>query len=489
MIHHFLAVDLGAESGRVILGSLISGKLTWKEIHRFPNGMLQIQGKCYWNVGNLYSEILKGIEICVQKEKTQPESIGIDTWGVDFGLLTKDGTLMGLPFAYRDSRIENAVEEVTSLIGKEEIYQLTGTHCAPYNTLFQLYGAKKHHPELINGAADLLFIPDLLTYFLTGEKKTEFSFATTSQLFNPLKKRWEERLFDVLDIPVGIMQEVIEPGTVIGYIEDNICKLTGINKIPVIAVATHDTNSAIAAIPGKGNWAYISTGTWSLIGIERPNPLVNKDSFLLNFTNEGGVCQTFNFLKNHMGLWQIQQCKKIWKDKNYSYTSLIEMANDAEEFVSFIDVDNLSFLNPENMCVAINDYCNRTNQKVYTDEGQVVRIILESLALKYRESIDQIIELTSEPIDEIFMTGGGTKNNLLCQFTANATGRRVKVVLAEGASVGNLLMQALALGYVKSLGEIRTIVENGSETITYEPARIDDWDRAFKSYKKITSSY
>jgi rhamnulokinase len=486
MSHNFLAVDLGAESGRVILGTLISDKLTLKEIHRFANGMLQIQGKFYWNIGNLYNEIIKGIEICVHDEKIQPESIGIDTWGVDFGLLTRDGTILGLPYAYRDSRTQNAVEEFTLFIDKQKIFELTGTLSAPYNTLFQLHAAKLRHPELIDGATDLLFIPDLLAYFLTGEKKTELSFATTTQLFNPVKKNWEEKLFDILGIPMSIMQEIIEPGSVIGLLDDRICKLTGINKIPVIAVATHDTNSAIAAIPAKGdNWAFISSGTWSLMGIESRYPIINQESFLMNFTNEGGVCQTFDILKNHMGLWIVQQCKKVWKVRNYSYNQLIDMATEAGEFLGFIDVDDLSFLNPTNMCDAIAEYFHKTNQNIQPNEGQIIRIVLESLAFKYRETADEIQILTSIPIQEIFITGGGIKNHLLCQFTANATGLPVKAVLAEGASAGNIMVQAFGMGYVSSLPHIRETVRNSCDTKIYEPNDTYNWNIAFKKYKRI----
>jgi rhamnulokinase len=489
MYHYFLAIDLGAESGRIILGSLNSGKLKLKEIHRFANGMLHIRNKYYWNIGGLYTEIIKGLEICVQHEKIQPEAIGIDTWGVDFGLLTKDGTILGLPYAYRDQRTNNAIEEFTSVMEKQEIYNLTGTLFASYNTLFQLFAAKKHHPELINGAADLLFIPDLLAYFLTGNKKTEFSFATTTQLFNPTKNNWEEKLFNSLGISIDIMQDIIEPGSVIGYIEDDLCKLTGINKIPVMAVATHDTNSAIIAIPAKGdNWAFISSGTWSLMGVESLSPVISKKSFQMNFANEGGGWHTFHILKNHMGLWLLQQCRKSWKDKNYSYDILMELANQAKEFTSFIDVDDLSFLNPPDMCEAIALYCSKTNQEVPANDGQITRIILESLAFKYRETTEQLGELTGKTIDEIYITGGGINNLLLSQFTANVTGRIVKTGLAEGAAAGNIMMQAVGLGYVKSLTEIRRIISNSCDMRVYHPMDILKWNKAFSLYKEVIQS-
>lgn len=489
MPHYFLAVDIGAESGRIILGSLIRDRLIMKEIHRFANGILQIRDKCYWNIGNIFNEIVKGLEICVFKEGVQPQSIGIDTWGVDFGLLTKDGTLLGLPYAYRDSRTHGAIESFTSLISKEELYKLTGTQCVSYNTAFQLHAAKRHHTEIIDGAADLLFIPDLLAYFLTGEKKTERSFATTTQLYNPVNRSWEEKIFKVLHVPISIMQDIVTAGSPIGYIDNRVCKQTGINQVPVIAVATHDTNSAIGAIPAQGdNWAFISSGTWSLVGVERPYPIVSEAAFRMNFSNEAGVFNSFNILKNHMGLWLVQQCKKVWKNKDYSYDMLIEMAAQADEFVSFIDVDDINFLNPDDMCEAIAQYCRKTNQRVCADEGQIIRVILESLAFKYRETIEQIIELTGISIDEIYITGGGVKNQLLLQFTANATGRIVKAVLAEGASAGNILMQAFGMGYVHSHAEIRKIINDSYNGSVFLPVDILRWENAFNSYRRTIQS-
>jgi len=489
MLHHYLAIDLGAESGRVILGTLSPDKLALKEIHRFANGMLHIQGKYYWNIGNIYQEIIKALEFCIRQEKVQPEAIGIDTWGVDFGLLSKDGTLLGLPYAYRDGRTKNAIEEFTALIKKQEIYSITGTLFASYNTLFQLYAAKKYHPELIEAAADLLFIPDLLAYFLTGNKKTEFSFATTSQLFNPITNEWDQKLFDLLKIPVQIMQEVVDAGAVIGLLDDEVCRATGINKIPVIAVATHDTNSAIVSIPATGdNWAFISSGTWSLMGIESSVPDLTAKCYEMNLTNEGGVWHSYNILKNHMGLWLLQQCKKIWKDKNYSYVQLTEMAAEASEFAGFIDVDDLCFLNPPDMCAAISRYFCKTNQWVSQTPGQITRIILESLAFKYRQTMEELIDVSGKSIDEIYVTGGGIHNQLLSQFTANATGRVVKTALPEGAAAGNIMMQAVGMGYLHSLREIRTIIANSWEVKLYRPIDRLKWDDSFGLYKDIVSS-
>lgn len=482
----YLAIDIGAESGRLILGTIVNERLSLKEIHRFPNGMLSILGKYHWNIGQLYSEILAGLEICAKVEKVQPNSIGIDTWGVDYGLLTTDGTLLGLPFAYRDPRTQNAIEEFSEIIPREEIYQLTGTLFAPYNTLFQLYASKKYQPELIDNAKDLLFMPDLLAYLLTGEKKTDFSFATTSQLYNPTTNKWESELFSALGVDESIMQPIVEPGTVIGYIDEAVCKQTGLNKIPLVAVATHDTNSAIAAIPATdNNWAFISSGTWSLMGIETKSPIINNDTYTMNFTNEGGVEHTFDVLKNHMGLWLLQQCRKSWKKERYDYSTLVKMASESEPFMAVIDIDDMSFLNPEDMPQAIIDFCKNTNQSVPENHGQMVRVIMESIALKYKDTAQKLERLSGKKLDEILITGGGINNQLLCQFTANASATHVKTALSEGSASGNILTQAVGMGELKSLKEMRKVVGNSSDPKLFEPQDNSEWEDAFKTYLKI----
>jgi rhamnulokinase len=479
----FLAIDIGAESGRVILGILNGENFSFKEIHRFANGMLFIQNKYYWNIGQLYKEIVTGFEICVQKEKVQPESIGIDTWGVDYGLLAKDGTLMGLPYAYRDPRTLNAIDDFTKIIPKERIYKLTGNLFAPYNTLFQLYAAKKSHPEIIHAAKDLLFMPDLLTYMLTGEKKTDISFASTSQLFNPHSRHWEKELFDALGISTSIMQDVVEPGNIVGELSDSICKQTGLNKIPVIAVATHDTNSAIAAIPATGkNWAFISSGTWSLMGYESEKPVITERTFQLNFSNEAGAGNTFDILKNHMGLWLLQQCRQSWKNDHLSYSDLMKMAENAKPFLGQIDVDDNCFLNPPDMPKAIIDHLKTNNQTLPENKGQMIRIILESLALKYRQTLQQIKELKEDKPDEIFITGGGINNEILCQYTANSTGVPVRTGLVEGTAAGNILLQAMGKGHAKSLKEARELISNSTESKTYYPEDTDIWDEQAYGY-------
>ncbi len=482
---NYLAIDIGAESGRLILGSVSNETLEMKEIHRFQNGMLCIQGHYYWNIGQIYKEILTGFEKCVQG--IIPESVGIDTWGVDYGLLTSDGTLLGMPYTYRDPRTEHAIEELTSLLPASELYKLTGTQLAPYNTIFQLFAAKKSHPELLLSASDLLFMPDLITWFLTGEKKTERSFASTSQLYNPNKKQWEEKLFQLLGISKNLMQEVSEPETIIGYLSDDICKQTGLRKIPIVAVATHDTNSAVTAIPAKGNnWAFISTGTWSLMGFESKSPVINDQSFQMNFTNEGGIRGSYHILKNIMGFWPLQECRRSWKNENYSYSQLVDIAREAQPFEMFIDIDYPGFLNPTDMPLAINEYLKKTKQNLPKSHGQYVRVILESLVMKYRQTLEQIEILKGSSVEELYITGGGIQNELLCQFTADAIGRPIYTGLAEGTAAGNLLTQALALGQFATIDQIRDVIRNSCNSKTFQPINHADWNKAYQQYNYTT---
>jgi rhamnulokinase len=488
-MNSFLAVDLGAESGRLILGTLEDKKFSMREIHRFANGMLSINGHFYWNIAGLYTEILNGIELCVHKENTVPDSIGIDTWGVDYGLLAEDGSLMGLPFAYRDARTESAIDEFTRLIPKKDIYFATGNLFASYNTLFQLNAAKKYHPQLINAAKSLLFIPDLLAYFLTGVRKTEFSFATTSQLFNRQKNYWDTALFDALELPTSLMGEVVFAGTTIGTLNASVTSKINVPEIPVVAVATHDTASAIAAIPAlSAHWAFISSGTWSLMGIETPKAIISERTFELNLTNEGGIGGCNYLLKNLMGLWILQQSRLAFKTEglDFDYSALVKMAHEAGPFFSFIDINDDSFLNPANMNIAIKNFCKRTGQKVPESPAQIIRVIIESLAMKYRQTLDELRDF--QRIDEILITGGGINNTLLCQFTANACNVPVIATLAEGTAAGNILSQAYGAGIISSLAEARNIMSTFCYPVTYKPENSLLWEGSFNQYLKIINN-
>lgn len=485
-MHNFLAFDFGAESGRAILGSLKQGKLELQQLHRFPTGILKIGKNCHWNIYRLYEEVVRSLKICATDIDMAPEALAFDTWGVDYGLLSSNGDILSLPHAYRDPRTDNAMEEVFSRIPKEEIYELTGIQFMQLNSLFQLYATKRDKPEYLDMAEKLLFIPDLMNYLLCGSKKTEFSFATTSQLYNPKTKTWAKEIFEALNIPLSIMPDIVQPGTIIGQLHDHISQETGINNMPVVAVASHDTASAVVGIPAEDdNFAYISSGTWSLMGLENKEPVINDTVMNLNLTNEGGAEGTFRFLKNIMGLWLLQQSKKAWDDKHrYDYANLVELSKEAQPFYCLIDPDHHDFLNPPNMPEAIVNYIKKTGQKAPENHAQIVRCIFDSLALKYRYTLDALKKASPKRIDRIHIIGGGAQNQLLCQFTANATGVPVVAGPYEATAIGNIMMQALALGYVDSLQEIRTIIRNSFETQikVYHPEFIKEWNDAYERF-------
>lgn len=483
----YLAVDLGAESGRIIIGSIVKEKLTLKEIHRFPNGMLNINGSFFWNIGQLYSEIVKGIELCVNTHKIIPASIGIDTWGVDYGLLAEDNTLLGLPYAYRDPRTENAIEELSVLLSKECLYHKTGNLFASYNTIFQLFAAKKRHPKLVDAASNLLFIPDLLAFFLTGEKVTEFSFATTSQLFNRSTNSWDLEIFEVLDISPAIMQRVVYSGETIGLLTKATMARIKCDPIPVVAVATHDTASALAAIPIiEKNSAILSSGTWSILGIRTSKAVITPYTLEKNFTNEGGIGGCNYLLKNLMGLWILQQLKAslLKGGVDYSYSELVAVAGEAKPFLSFIDIDDPCFLNPTDMCEAISIFCAQTGQRIPVTPGEHARIAIESLAMKYREAIDDLRVIV--PVEALAITGGGINNELLCQYTANVCNMKVVATLAEGTAAGNIMAQALASGEIRSYDNMLDVAQKSCNPREYLPSDTLVWGAAYERYKMLT---
>ncbi len=479
--HNILAVDLGAESGRAILGTIEDGRLRIRETARFPNKMVRVTGHFHWDVFNLYEEIMNSLKACPDEGL---ESIGLDTWGVDFALLDSAGEFLGLPYTYRDSRTEGMMEKFFALIPRERVYQLTGIQFLQFNTLFQLFAMARENPPLLKKAQDLLFIPDIFNYLLTGEKKTEFSYATTSQLYNPRKKDWDEELFAALGVSRDIMQQIVPPGTVIGGIGRDVCRKTGLRELSVVAPATHDTGSAVAAVPAAGrDWAFISSGTWSLMGIETREPVITDKARDFNFTNEGGVGGTFRFLKNIMGLWLVQQCRKALG--SYNYEDLIRLAIDAAPFKSIIYPDSAEFFNPPDMTEAVRRFCRESGQPVPETPGEIVRCVLESLALQYRRVLDQLHEVQSQQINVINIVGGGVNNKLLCQFTADATGLPVIAGPVEAAAVGNILTQAMALGYVGSVAEVRDVVRRSFEPLRYEPRQTGLWDEVYERFQNI----
>lgn len=468
-----LACDLGASSGRALLGSFNGEKLELEVLHKFSNGGTYLNNDFHWDTLKQFNEIKKGIKKAVKKTSNQLDSIGIDTWGVDYGLLDKNGTLMSIPYHYRDQRTEGMMEEVFKIIPKKKIYQETGIQFMKLNTIFQLFAESKRRPWILKNAEDLLFAPDLLNYFLTGKKFNEYTMASTSQLYNPISDKWSAEIFDRLQLPKSIMNKIIRPSEKIGDILDKVKAECGIEgKLPVIAVGSHDTASAVAAAPLTGqNSAYLSSGTWSLLGMELDKPIITEESLAANFTNELGVDNKVRFLKNITGLWLIQECKRIWdrKGMNLSYSDITEAAEAAEPFKYSLDPDHHDFVNPDNMPEAIKNYCKETGQPVPEEPGEMARGIYESLAQNYKEVIEKLEKLTSKKIETLNMVGGGIQAEILCQYTANISKRRVVTGPIEATAIGNILTQLMALGEIKNLEEARIVVRNSIELKEYLP--------------------
>jgi len=484
---NFLAFDIGASSGRAILGTLENNKLELVEVHRFNNQMTKIHGSYFWNIFSLFDELKTGLKKCISEFKVQPDSVGIDTWGVDYSLLTADGYLVGLPFAYRDHRTDNSMEEFFRILPKKQTYLLSGIQFMQFNTLFQLFSSVQNNYSGLKVAESMLFTPDTLNYLFTGIKKIEYTIASTSQLLKPGKSEWESKLFESAGIPQKLAGEIIQPGTNLGELLPEVLAETGSAPIPCIAVASHDTASAIVSVPAKGeNWAYLSSGTWSLLGIESPVPLVSEQTLEMNFTNEGGVEGTTRFLKNIMGMWLIQECKRIWDAQNVlGWHEIVALSNSATPFKSLINPDDAGFLNPGDMPKAVQEFCAKTNQYVPQSKGEIARCIYDSLVLKYKYTIKQIESVTGKRIEKLHIIGGGAHNKTVNQLTADAIGIPVFAGPTEATAIGNIMLQAKALGKVKSLAEIREIIMNSFEVTEYLPSPELDWEAAFVKFEKI----
>ncbi len=485
----FLAFDFGAESARGVVGQLKDKKLEMQEVHRFPTRMISMNNHFYWNVYRFYEEMVHAITLTVNDFKLHPESIAVDTWGVDHGFLADDDTLLRIPYAYRDPQVVAAMKDFhANVMTPEHIYSLTGISMQPFNSLYHLHALNRNHDLALRSGRRLLFIPDLLNFLLCGERKTEFTFATTSQLYNPKQSGWDKTLLAAVGLDPSYMNDIIQPGQYVGQLHDWICKQTGLTQANVVSVCSHDTGSAIVAVPVKSdNWAYISSGTWSLMGVEVLAPVITEKSFQYNFSNEGGAAGTYRLLKNIMGLWLLQQCQRSWAaaGEHHTYPELVEMAVGSKPFELVIDPDHAGFYNPEDMPAAIDGFCEQTGQPKPQSKGAYVRCIFEGLALKYRMVLDQIHEVTGNDPDTIHIIGGGTKNELLCQFTADATGKPVVAGPAEGTAVGNLLMQAMAGGYLDSMAAMREVVVNTFEVSNYYPTNTEEWNKAYERFKKL----
>lgn len=486
----FLAFDLGAESGRAVMGLLNGDQLRLEDVHRFRNGGVSAGDSLNWDVLRLFEEMKEGLRMASQTYGKEIAGAGIDTWGVDFGLLGPNDVLLGNPVCYRDSRTDGMMDEAFKIVPRDEVYMRTGIQFMQFNTIFQLLALTRQNRWLLDSAQTLLMMPDLLNFWFTGEKANEFTDATTSQFYNPKLGGYDLELLGKLGIPSHFLQKIVPPGTVLGKVRASVAAETGAGDIPWVAPATHDTGSAVAAVPATGkNHAYISSGTWSLMGVESPEPIINEKALEFNVTNEGGVCGTFRVLRNIMGLWLVQECKRTWGQQGHelSYATLTEMAAAAEPFRSIVDPDDSSFLKPCDMPSRIREFCKRTNQPIPETEGQVVRCALDSLALKYRWVLERLDALVGRRLDTIHMVGGGIQNKLLCQLAANTTGRPVIAGPVEATAIGNILIQAMGLGYISSIEQGRQIVRASFDLETYEPKPDPRVEEVYAKFQALLS--
>ena len=483
----YIAVDLGAESGRVMLGRIADDRLTLEQIHRFANGPVEQAGTLRWDFDRLLTEIKTGIGQAAKAADGEVRGIGVDTWGVDFGLLGADGKLLEKPYHYRDARTNGMMDKAFERMAKRQVYENTGIQFMQLNSLYQLLAMRLADSDVLPKTERLLFMADLFTYFLCGKAVGEYTLASTSQMMDMKTGEWSKPIFDQLALPMGGMPEIVMPGTVVGGLTDAVAKEIGCERIPVIAVGSHDTASAVLGVPARGDrWAYLSSGTWSLMGVELPKAIVSDKTFQYEFTNEGGVENTIRLLKNIMGLWLIQECKRQWQreGQDLSYTELTQMATAAKPFFGYVDCDNSDFLAPGDMPSRINKCLADTGQQPTQDKGQMLRLVLESLALKYRSVLSAIEDVTGDRIEVLHIVGGGIQNELLCQFTADATGRKVITGPIEATASGNILMQAKAAGQIQTKDEAREIIRNSFELKHFEPHDTAAWE---SQYQKATS--
>ena len=487
--YKFLAFDFGASSGRAMLATFDGKKIELEEKHRFSNDPVTVNGGMYWDVLRLFHEIKQGILKCANSGDRDIDCIGIDTWGVDYGLLDKNDMLLGNPHHYRDTRTDGMYEKAFSIVPKEEIFKDTGIAFNWFNTIYQLLSEKLSGSTALKEAKTLLFMPDLFNFFLTGEKRCEYTVASTSQMFDSEKYEWSEDLLSKMGIPSDIFPKIIYPGEQVGVLKKELAEELGVGQIPVMAVASHDTGSAVASVPvtDTKDFVYISSGTWSLMGVELDNPIISDKSLKYNFTNEGGVNKTVRFLKNIMGLWLIQESRRQWDREGVllSFDELEKQANEAAPFASLIDPDYEAFQTPGNMPEKIRDYCRMTNQQVPETRGEIVRCIAQSLAFKYRQTVENMEDVTGRKYSVINIVGGGIKDKMICRFTANATGRVVEAGPDEATSIGNVIVQAMAVGAIKDLKEGREIIKNSFDIARYEPRDKEEWDNAYIKWCEI----
>jgi rhamnulokinase len=483
---HYLAFDLGAESGRAMLGSLEGGRLALEELHRFSNTPVRVPTGLYWDTFRLFHEILEGLRIAGRERKLSLDGIGIDTWGVDFGLLGADGALVDNPRHYRDARNNGMLERAYSIVPQAEIFRHTGLQFMQFNSLYQLLAVKLAGAPALGVTHRLLFMPDLFNYWLTGVAKSELTIASTSQFYNPAARRWATELLERFGLPTAILAEIVPPGTRLGPVRAEVGEATGVGDAPVYATACHDTASAVAAVPAAGgDWCYISSGTWSLMGLELDEPVINDQVLALTLTNEIGAEGKIRLLKNIAGLWLLQECRRAWAlaGREYSYAELASLAGEAKPFAAVIQPD--AFLEPGGMPERIAAYCARTGQAAPAAPGPLSRVILESLALRYRQVLESLETLIGRRIGVIHIVGGGSKNQLLNQFVADATGRTVVAGPAEATAAGNILVQAMGAGALAGLKEAREVVRRSFEVEVLAPRSEAGWEAAYEKFRRL----
>lgn len=490
----YLAIDMGASSGRHVVGRFDGRALRLEEVYRFDNGPVDVAGSLHWDLLAQWTHVRQGLRAAASRFGNVISSVGVDTWGVDFGLLGRGDVLLGNPYHYRDSRTNGLMEKAFAAVPRGEIFRHSGLQFMQFNSLYQLWAMRRSNSPLLEVAESWLMMPDLFHWLMTGQKCNEFTNATTSQFYNPVKGGWATELLEKFDLPAKILGEIVPPGTRLGPLRESVASDTGL-KADVILPGTHDTASAVMAVPAasrpgqRPDWCYVSLGTWALMGVETPQPLVNDQVLQLNFTNEGGVGNTFRLLKNISGLWLVQECRRVWNQagRGWDWEDLNRLSAAAKPLVSFINPDDQAFLAPENMPEAIRQYSRRTGQTVPDSEGAVLRCALDSIALKFRQVFSMCEELVGGRIETIHIVGGGTKNRQLCQAAADACGRAVVTGPVEATAIGNIMMQAVASGDVGSIAEAREVIRNSFPVERYEPQNTAAWDEAYEKFKAVVS--
>jgi len=488
----YLAIDMGASSGRHIVGHFDGTRISLEEVYRFENGSVEMAGNLYWGFPNQWTHVLNGMQAAGAKYGSQISSVGVDTWGVDFGLLGRNDTLLGNPYCYRDPRTNDTMEKAFQTVPRSEIFAQSGLQFMQFNSLYQFLAMKWENSPILEQAESFLMMPDLFHWLMSGVKSNEFTNATTTQFFNPITRDWAKPMLEKFGLPTHLFLPVSQPGSTLGKLQSSIIQTTGLSSANVVLPGTHDTASAVMAVPtskpsGQTDWCYISLGTWALLGVETKNPVISDAAFEINFTNEGGVGDTFRLLKNISGLWLIQECRRVWNQtgKNWDWEDLNQMAATAKSLETFINPDARDFLTPTDMPEAIRQYAARTGQQIPENEGAVLRCALESIAMKFRMVLEMCEKLTGTKIETIHIVGGGTKNKQLCQAAADACGRLVVTGPIEATAIGNLMMQAVAAGDVANIQEAREVIRKSFDVVEFTPQNHDLWNDAYDRFVKI----